>query len=163
MNSLISTLHEAGTNPYAWTIVGLIAVFVLFSVYKWRTCPYLRRTSEISLDESQRQLDRAFSAGPRFVIVMLAGIAAILAGLTLFSRQIDPLLALLLIAAGVFAVHLEPALLRIQEAALRVVSAQCQGPDAIAVAEERLRYAYIWLVVANVALFFAVIIVLLAF
>jgi len=163
MSMLIKTLHEASANPYSWAIVGLIAVIVLFSIYSWRSCGYLCHTKEISLDESRRQLDRAFAAGPRFVVVMLAGIAAILIGLSLVSRQVNPLLALLLIVAGVFAVHLEPAMLRIQESALRVISAQCQGPEAIASAEERLRYAHIWLVGANFALLIAVVLVLLAF
>jgi hypothetical protein len=60
-------------------------------------------------------------------------------------------------------VHLEPALLRILEAALRVVSAQCQGSDAVAAAEERLRYSHLWLVTANFTLLIAVVLVLLAF
>lgn len=163
MNMLIQTLHQASANPYSWAIVGLIALVTLLSVYKWRACPYLSRTKAISLDESHEQLNRTFVAGPRFVLVMLSGIAAILIGLTLVSRQVNPLLALLLVVAGVFAVHLEPALLRVQDSALRVVSAQCQGPDAVSTAEERLRYAHIWLVGANFSLLVAVVLVLLAF
>ena len=94
---------------------------------------------------------------------MLGGIAAILTGLSLVSQQVNPLVALLLIVVGVFAVQLEPAILRIQDAALRVISAHSKSPDVIAVAEERLRYAHIWLVGANFFLLFAVILVLLAF
>lgn len=163
MSMLIHTLQLASANPYSWAIVGLIAAVALFSVYKWRNCGYRCHTKAISLDESRRQLDRPFTAGPRFVIVMLAGITAILIGLGLVSHQVNPLLALLLIVAGVFAVHLEPAVLRIHEAAARVISAQCQGPGAVSAAEERLRYAHIWLVVANFALFIAAALVLLAF
>lgn len=163
MSMLIQTLHEAAANPYSWAIVGLIAAMALISVYKWRACPYLCRKKMISMDDSRRQLDRPFAAGPRFVVVMTAGIAAILIGLSLVSLQVSPLLALLLIAAGVFTVQLEPALLRIQESVLRVIAAQCQGPDAVAAAEERLRYSHIFLVVANSALLVSVILVLLAF
>jgi hypothetical protein len=163
MNMLIQSLHQASANPYSWAIVGLIALVALFSVYRWRACGYLCHTKAISLEESRRQLDRPFNAGPRFVAVMLAGIAAILIGLSLVSRQVNPPLALLLIVTGVFAVHLEPALLRIRESALRVIAAQCQGPDAVAAAEERLRYAHLWLVTANFLLLISVVLVLLTF
>ena len=163
MNMLIQTLHQASANPYSWAIAGLIAMVTLFSVYKWYACPYLCRTKAISPEESHQQLNRSFAAGPRFVVVMLGGIAAMLVGLSLVSREVYPLLALLLIAVGVFAVHLEPALLRLQDSALRVISAQCQGPEAIAAAEDRLRYAHISLVGANFTLLGAVVLVLLAF
>jgi hypothetical protein len=163
MSMLIQTLHQASANPDSWIIVGLIAAVALFSVYKWRACPYLCHTKSISLDESLRQQDHPFAAGPRFVLVMSAGIAAILIGLSLVSQQVNPLLALLLIVAGVFAVHFEPALLGMQDSVRRVVSAQCQGPEAVAAAEERLRYAHIWLVGANFILLIAVVLVLLAF
>jgi len=163
MNMLIETLQHASTNTYSWAIVGMIAAVTLFSLYKWRTCPYLGHTKSITQDESYRQLDQPFVAGARFVVVMLAGIAAILTGLALVSEQINPLLALLLIVAGVFTVQVEPALLNIQESVTRLVSAQCQGHDATAAAEERLRYAHLWLVTANFILLVAVILALLAF
>jgi hypothetical protein len=163
MNMLIETLQQASANPYSWAIVGLIAAVWLFSVYKWRTCPYLCRTITISQDESHEQLDRPFVAGARFVVVMLAGITAIVAGLGLVSHQVNPPLALLLIVVGVFAVQIEPALLQIEESVARLVSAQCQGPDPVTAAEERLRHAHLWLVTANFTILVAVVLTLLAF
>lgn len=163
MTALIETLQRASANPYAWVIVGLIALVAAISVYKWRTCPYLCGTIDIGQDESQARVDRPFVAGPRFVIVMLTGIAAMVVGLTLVSREVNPLLALLLIVVGVFAVQTEPAMLRIREATERLVAAQIQGPDQVAAAAERLRYAHIWLVTANFTLLLAVVLALLAF
>jgi hypothetical protein len=163
MNMLIETLQQVANSPYSWGVVALIAAVALFSLYKWRACPYLCHTKAISLDESHEQLDRPFVAGPRFVVVMLAGIAAIVTGLGLVSHQVNPPLALLLIVAGVIAVQIEPALLRIEESVARVVTAQCQGPDAVAAAEERLRYAHLWLVTANFTILVAVVLTLLAF
>ena len=163
MNMLIETLQQVANSPYSWGVVALIAAVALFSLYKWRACPYLCRTRAISLDESHEQLDRPFVAGPRFVVVMLAGIAAIVTGLGMVSHVVNPPLALLLIVAGVFAVQVEPALLRIQESVARVVSAQCEGPDAVTAAEERLRYAHLWLVTANFTILVAVVLTLLAF
>ena len=109
MNMLIVTLQQASANPYSWGIVGLIGAVALFSYYKWRACPYLCHTKAISLDESHQQLNRSFVAGPRFVVVMLVGIAAIVTGLGMVSHEVNPLLALMLIVAGVFAVQIEPA------------------------------------------------------
>ena len=163
MNMLIETLQQVANSPYSWGVVALIAAVALFSLYKWRACPYLCHTKAISLDESHEQLDRPFVAGPRFVVVMLAGIAAIVTGLGLVSHVVNPPLALLLIVAGVIAVQIEPALLRIEESVARVVTAQCQGPDAVAAAEERLRYAHLWLVTANFTILVAVVLTLLAF
>ncbi len=163
MNMLIETLQQVANSPYSWGVVALIAAVALFSLYKWRACPYLCHTKAISLDDSRQQLDRPFAAGPRFVVVMLAGIAAIVTGLGMISHVVNPPLALLLIVAGVIAVQIEPALLRIQESVARVVSAQCQGPDAVAAAEERLRYAHLWLVTANFTILVAVVLTLLAF
>jgi hypothetical protein len=163
MNMLIETLQQVANSPYSWGVVALIAAVALFSLYKWRACPYLCHTKAISLDESHEQLDRPFVAGPRFVVVMLAGIAAIVTGLGLLSHVVNPPLALLLIVAGVIAVQIEPALLRIEESVARVVSAQCEGPDAITAAEERLRYAHLWLVTANFTILVAVVLTLLAF
>lgn len=163
MKMLVETLGAIGNSPYAWAIVGLIAAAALFSLYQYYTCPYLCHRRDISAAESAESLDRPFVAGARFVVVMLAGIAAILAGLTMISREVNPPLALLLIVAGVFAVQIEPAILRIQEAVNRVVAAHAQGPDAISAAEERLRTAHLWLVMTSFAILIAVVLALLAF
>ncbi len=163
MNMLIETLQQVAGSPYSWGVVALIAAVALFSLYKWRACPYLCHTKAISLEDSHQQLDRPFAAGPRFVVVMLAGIAAIVTGLSMVSHVVNPPLALLLIVAGVFAVQVEPALLQIQESVARLVTAQSQGPDAVTAAEERLRYAHLWLVTANFTILVAVVLTLLAF
>jgi uncharacterized membrane protein YfcA len=163
MNMLIQTLQQASANPYSWAIVAMLALVTLYSIYKWRACPYLCHVKEISADESRAQHERPFVAGARFVVVMLVGIAAIVTGLGLVAHQINPPLALLLVVAGVFTVQIEPALLRIRESISRLVSAHYEGPDAITAAEERLSYAHLWLVTANVTLLAAVVLALLAF
>ena len=141
----------------------LIAIVTGISLMKWRLCPYLHRTKDITEGESQARLDQPFVAGPRFVLIMLAGIVAIIAGLAMVSQQVSPTLALLLIVLGVFAVQIEPAVLRIRESVDRVVAAQVQGPDQIAAAEERLRYAHIWLVSTNLMILIAAVLALLSF
>jgi hypothetical protein len=163
MNMLVDTLHQVGESPYSWAIVGLIAAATLFSLFKFRTCPYLHHTKAIPPEESAASLDRPFAAGPRFVLVMLAGIAAILTGLTMLSHEINPPLALLFIVFGVFAVQIEPALLQIQEAVKRVTAAHAQGPEAITAAEDRLRNAHVWLVMTSFTILIAVVLALLAF
>jgi hypothetical protein len=163
VNPLIDSLQEAAATPYSWAIAGLILAVALHTVYRWRSCPYLNHTKAISPAESRAELDRPFVAGPRFVLVMLAGLGAIFAGLFMVSHQVDPPLALLLIVAGVFAVQIEPALLHVRESVARLVSAHLEGPDAVAAAEERLRYAHIGMVTTNVVILIALVLILLAF
>lgn len=163
MKNLIGTLQQASANPYSWVIVALIGLVAAISLYKFRNCPYLAGTKKISDSEIQAEVDQPFVAGARFVVIMLAGILAILIGLSMVSQQVTPILALLLIVLGVFAVQIEPALLRLRESVARVVVAQVQGPDQIAAARERLRYSHIWLVAANVMILFCVVLALLAF
>ena len=163
MKMLVDTLHAAGDNPYSWAIVGLMGVASAVSLHKYRTCPYLRHTKTITPEESAASIIRPFAAGPRFVVVMLAGIGAILSGLAMLSAEANPPLALLLIVAGVFAVQIEPALLRVQEAVARVVAAQPQGAEAIAAAEDRLRSAHMWMAITSITILVAVILLLLAF
>lgn len=163
MKMLVDTLHAASDNPYSWAIVGLIGAAAGVSLYKFWRCPYLCRTRVITPEESAASTIRPFAAGPRFVVIMLAGIGAILAGLTMLSAESNPPLALLLIVVGVFAVQLEPALLRVQDAVTRLAAAQIQGAEAIADAEDRLRTAHIWMSATSVMILVAVILVLLAF
>jgi hypothetical protein len=163
MTMLVDALHAAAANPYSWTVVGLIAAATLVSLYRLHTCPYLCRTRPISPQESEAALIRPFAAGPRFVVVMLAGIAAILTGLSMILREVNPPVALLSIVVGVFAVQIEPALLQIQESAKRVTAAQRQGSEAIAAAEDRLRDAHVWQVMTSLTILIAVIAALLAF
>lgn len=163
MKMLVETLHMVSTNAYSWAVVGLIALVALFTLYQWYRCPYLCHTKRISAEESAASLDRPFVAGPRFVVVMLAGIGAIIAGLTILSYGVRLPLALLLIVAGVFAVQVEPALLQIREAVKRIAAVQADGPEAIASAEDRLRHAHLWLVTTSFLILIAVVLALLAF
>lgn len=163
MKMLIDSLQQVSADPYSWGVVALLGGAAGFNVYHWLRCPYLCHSQVISPEESRESLDRPFVAGPRFVIVMLAGIASILAGIAMVSRGMNPPLALLLIAGGVFAVQTEPGLLRIQEAARRVVAAQLEGAGAISSAEDRLRQAHLGMVTASVGTLVAVILALLAF
>jgi hypothetical protein len=163
MNMLIETLQNVGANPYSWAVVALIAAVALFSLFHWLRCPYLRHTREITAADSQAEIERPFIAGPRFVLAMLAGIGAIFAGLGMVLHQLYPPLALLLIVVGVFAVQMTPALLHIRSAVARVITAQREGPEAVAAAEERLPYAHIGVVTTSFVILFAVVLALLAF
>jgi len=163
MNMLIETLHQVGTNPYSWVVVALIAAVALFSLYHWLRCPYLNHRREITRTDLAAESDRPFVAGPRFVIVMLAGIGAIFTGLGMILHHLYPPLALLLIVVGVLAVQIEPALLRIRGAVTRLIGAQLEGPEAVASAEERLRYAHIGVVSTSFVILFAAVLGLLAF
>ncbi len=162
MNMLIDTFQRASDSPWSWAVVALLAVAALLSLYHWRTCPHLCRR-DAAADDPARPVDAPVIAGPRFVVVMLAGIASVLTGLAMVSHEANPPLALFLIAAGVFAVRFEPALLQLRESVRRLGAARQQGPDAVAAAEDRLKNAHLWLVATNFLILFAVVAALLAF
>lgn len=146
MNMLLETLGEVGQHGLTWAVIGLLAVLAVGRLYGWLACPYSCRTVTISREAAQAALMRPLIVGPRYVLAMIAGIGAMLAGLAMISQGQHPALAFALVVAGVFVVQTEPARLRLHEAVTRTIAAELSGPEAQAAAHERLRYSHLWLV-----------------
>lgn len=163
MNMLVETLGRASEHPLVWVAIMLIALNGLVAAYRWHSCPYLCGRAHVTQEVAQARLMQPFMAGPAFFVVMLGGIAAILAGLGLIDRAIEPVYGLLLVIAGVFVVQVEPARMKLRESLDRVVAAGHLGPEAIATARTRLRAGHLWLVSLNFVLAGAMTLGLVAF
>ncbi|MCL5775523.1 hypothetical protein M1105_00750 [Limibaculum sp. FT325] len=163
MKMLVDTLDQASNDPLVWGAVGLIALHGIGATVKWLRCPYLCRTAQITRDEAEARLRNPFIAGPRFFVVMLMGIAALVAGLVLIDAGRIPNYALLLVIAGVFVVQIEPARLRVSEAVARVVASEAATPEQMTIAHKRLRDSHLWFVALNFVLVIAMVAGLAAF
>ncbi len=152
MTSLIDELHRLASDPIAWGAVPILAAFALYALWHWRSCPLLHRTAHITLAEAEGVVGKPYIAGPRFLLLMLAGIAATVAALTLIAEGIYPTLAFYLLVAGVFVIQTEPARLQLREAEMRVVAAEAIGPEAMQAAISRLETTIVWLVTLQVTI-----------
>jgi hypothetical protein len=160
---LVEELRALADDPLTWAAVPALAAFAGHALWHWRTCPLLDRTKHVTLAEAEAAVDQPRIAGPRFLVLMLLGIAATLAGLSFIAEGIYPTAAFYLLLAGVFVIQTEPARLQIREAELRVVAAERHGEDARRIAIERLETLNIWLLSLELAILAGVMGFLLAF
>ncbi len=153
MNSLIDELHRLASDPIAWGAVPILAAFAIYAIWHRYSCPLLHRTAHITLEQAEKVVGKPHFAGPRYLILMLAGIAATVAALTLISEGIYPTLAFYLLVAGVFVIQTEPARLQLREAEMRVVAAEVMGPEARQSAIARLETSIVWLATLQATIF----------
>lgn len=163
MNMLLDTLDQVGAHPATWGVIAALGLFASVSLYGWLVCPYSARRATISREAAREALSKPFIVGPRYVIAMIAGIAAMLTGLWMIAQAINPPLAFALVVAGLFVVQTEPARLRLREAVNRTIAAELAGAEAQLSAQERLRYSHLWLVSLHFLLLVAVTAGVLAF
>jgi len=163
MNRMIETLGMVGGYSQVWVAVGILVLMALYSLIGWRLCPYLRGTRVISTEEVEAARAHRFTGNRRFMLAMLGGIAAVLAGLGMISKAIYPQYGFLLVVSGVYLLQTEPSRLRLREAIIRVVATEDAGPPARIDAKNRLRNDHGWLVGLNFLIPAAVIAGLLAF
>ena len=146
MTMLIDELGMLSADPVAWGAVGLLAAFAAYAVWHWQVCPLLHERARIDRAEAAAAIARPLVDGPRYLLLMLGGIAATVTGLGFLAEGIYPAIAFYLLLAGLFVIQTEPARREIREAELRVVASELQGDDAREAAIERLRSAHLWLV-----------------
>ncbi|MEM6680567.1 MAG: hypothetical protein AAF675_22100 [Pseudomonadota bacterium] len=139
MNMLIDTLSEVSQSPAAWISVLAVASMALLSAGRCAICPHVRGSAPLPPPSDQTRFDQAFVAGPSYLIAMVTGIVAMIAGLAMISSQIEPVAAFLLLAAGICIVQITPLQLRLREAYSRLFAASGDGEEAIEFARERLR------------------------
>jgi len=152
MNELIETFGMVSRDPVTWIGVAAMVMLGLGAAYRWRSCPHICGTAEISREDAIARLQNPLMAGPRYFLTMLAGIVAILTGLGLIAQEISPPKAFLLLLAGVYLVQTEPIRLRIRESTDRLIAAEAEGPEAVEIARERLRSDHLFHVFMNLAL-----------
>lgn len=163
MNMLIDELAMLGGNPWSWAVVGVIAIFALYSASLMLLCPYVHGRAEVSPADIQAARVDGFRAGPRFLVAMLGGVALTLTGLFMISQGIQPALALGALVAGVFIIQTEPRRLEIREFKSRVI-AHWDAPVELAASQrDRLKAGHRTLTLTNFTLLAAMIAGLLAF
>jgi len=163
MAALLDELQMLAGNPVAWGAVPVLALFVLTSIWHWWTCPLIARTASITLEQARAVVGQPRIAGPRYFLLMMGGIVATLAGLTLIAEGIYPLLAFYLLLGGVFVIQTEPTRLQIRESEMAVVAARAHGEEAMRIAVERLETTAMWLMTIQCVMLAATVAFLLAF
>jgi hypothetical protein len=163
MNMLIEELGRLSADPFAWGAVALLALSAGYTLWHWQVCPLLH--GQVAVDEgaAAEAVDRPLVDGPRFLLLMLGGIAATVTGLGFIAQGIYATAAFYLLLGGLFVIQTEPARREIRQGELRVVAAGRQGEDDRQAALERLRSAHLWLVALHFQLLGATVAGLLAF
>lgn len=163
MNMLIEELNRLSDDPKSWVVVLLLAGFAVHAAAGLFLCPYVKGTAEFTEEEIAEAKAHRFTAGSRFFLTMLAGIALTISGLFMIAYGIKPAIALAALVAGVVLIHTEPARLQLREQKNMVVASIGGPPSRMIAARERLRGSHVTLAVTNIALVLAVAGVLLAF
>ncbi|MEM7743751.1 MAG: hypothetical protein AAF409_08580 [Pseudomonadota bacterium] len=163
MNMLLSELQVLAYNPWAWAVVGVLALFSTHAVIQLLACPYARGTATISdTDMSQAQNSKAHP-GARFGLTMLGGAALTVTGLFMIAKGISPAIALAAVVGGIVLIQTEPARLSIRQQTYAVISHRDATDEARENARERLRGSHRALASINVFLLLAVVAAMLAF
>jgi hypothetical protein len=165
MNMLLESLTMVADDPFAWGSVVLMGGFSVYAVYHRVTCPILRGDAlpESMVAEARAAAREVPRPGWRFGLLMMAGIAATVTGLSFVASGPAPTIAFYLLLAGVFVIQTEPVRLQIREAQDRAAATQHSNPDDHHAAVARLRASHMWLVWLNFLLLGATGTALLAF
>jgi hypothetical protein len=141
MATVLASFRDLCDDPVAWAILAAVSAKALFSLYVFNRCPVVNRIGlrDVQALEKYRE-DRV---SPRFLFIMLGGIALAVGGLyALRSPDVGPL-ALAAIVLGVFVLLVEPSQLTIHDNTLRAAAARRRGGEAYDVALDRLRGAHL--------------------
>lgn len=163
MNMLISELGMLSADPFAWGAILLLAAFAGYALWHWRTCPILAGRVCPSAPSAAEAVDGALVDGPRYLLLMLGGIAATVTGLGFIAEAVFPTAAFYLLLGGLFVIQTEPARRELRLGELRVALAEAEGPDAVEAAIDRLRSAHHWLVALHFLVLIAAVVGLLSF
>lgn len=142
MQSVLSSFQSLCDDPVAWVLVGLVSAKALFSLVCFTRCPVRRQRRLVDARAAREAFNAPFVHAPRFLGLMLLGIALAIGGLyTLGHPELGPF-ALAAMVLGVFLMLTEPSQLGIEDATLRVMAARAEGGEAVRLALERLRSAH---------------------
>ena len=160
---LIEELQGLSADWRSWIVVGCMAALAAFSVIARFSCPYVRGLNTPTDEQVAEAKEHRFSAGWRFGLMMVAGIALTLVGLFMIAGGIRPALALGLMVLGIVIIQTEPARLLIRDNERVVVASRDAGAAVLDVARARLRNSHQSLVLMNVGLLAALTVGLIAF
>ena len=164
MNMLLDTLGTLSDSAYTWVGIALLAgdgrsIPSILGI----AAPIFAKTKDVSPEEAQEAVQKPVFAGARFLLTMVAGVAATISGLLMLYHAFEPGIGFMLIVAGVVVMQTEPIRLQIRDTVSRLVVATSHGDAAVAAATESLRMSHIWLVIVHLLILFAVTAAVLAF
>lgn len=163
MYMLVETLQSLGESPLAWGVVGLLGAAAGISAWRYRSQQRCTDGTFGDRDAARAYLDSRIAAGPQYLVAMLAGIAAMIAGLAMIAGDMHAELGFFVLVAGICTVQLVPLRQRIRIADARVAAAASDDADQREVARENLRDAHRAMVAGNVLLALLVALGLMAF
>lgn len=163
MNMLIEELERLSSNPFAWAIIGILALAVSYSVAEILRCPLLREDEIATPEQIADAKQTRRHIGPWFGVVMLTGALVTVTGLLMITHSVYPALALAAVVAGICIIQTEPQRQRIRDTRRLVIASQDMGQERVMDARLRLRSSYNAMAAMNVALLVCVVGGLLAF
>ncbi|MGF1551080.1 MAG: hypothetical protein ACFBWO_01100 [Paracoccaceae bacterium] len=138
MMMLTETCRAVAAHPAPWALIAALVLAAVYGVIHLRYCPFVRGTARVSRTEALARLASPWIAGPAYALIMIGGIALMLAGLVLIANAAEPVAAFLTLARGIAVVQGAPVWLRLREAYDRVIAAEAEGAEAVAFARSRL-------------------------
>lgn len=142
MDNVLASFRGLCGMSLAWVIIAAVILKVVWSFVHYFTCPVLCQKPVTDPRAARAIVDARYFHSPRFLVLMLTGIALSVAGL--YAMR-DPGLGPIGLAAlvfGVFILIVEPSQLSVLENTYRAAAARDEGPESLALALERLRAAH---------------------
>jgi hypothetical protein len=163
LEHILSSFADLCDAPLAWVMVALLAAKTLQSLLVYAHCPLISGSSaEIGAAAADALVQRPVLHSPRFLILMLLGLALAIGGLYGLASPDYGAMALAALVIGVFLLIVEPSQLGIDENQLRVIAAG-EDSERRALAVDRLRYAHWERMALEVALTVIVFLVILLY
>lgn len=142
MQNVLTSLSDLCASPVAWGIVGVVALRAVWSAVAYFKCPLMTCHGTLDVAHARARVNARFIHSPRFLVSMLLGLALAIGGLYALRMPDAGPLALAAIVFGAFILLVEPSRLTVEDNEMRVVAASADGPEALALAQDRLRTAH---------------------
>jgi hypothetical protein len=152
MENVLFSFRALCEMPLAWVIVAAVILKVVWSLVHYYTCPVLCQAPDVDPRLAREKINARFFHSPRFLVLMLTGIALSIAGLYAMRSADLGALGLAALVLGVFILIVEPSQLSVLENTFRVSAARIEGTETHALALERLRAAHVERIAIEVVL-----------
>jgi hypothetical protein len=142
MRSVFESFAALCDNPVAWVVIGLVAAKTAHSAFYYFVCPFARGKVGVDAKQAEAMVQRRVLHDPRFLALMVLGIALAVGGLYALPSHDYGALGLAAVVLGSFVLVVEPSQLSINENQLRVAAASCAKGEAMELAVDRLRASH---------------------
>ena len=143
MEMLVANISTLGSNPLAWGIAALAAAKTLLSAVLIFRCPIHRGLIEVTEEMSSKARSATFHAPASFLFLVLIGMGLATGGLYMLADTQYGGLAIVAAVVGVFLFMTEPSRLTVINARNAVYASSSEGGEALALARDSMKGAYI--------------------